>query len=131
MIEATLLVLALAVALVLACHKPAGTDAADWSATWQHLQTELPSGAAVSTAADPRKLCERALGVLRETEPALRNGPNEAAIDAFARWQKFSMKLYYECPVQGGEHAGWDAGLAEATSLREQVEQALAEPPSP
>ena len=115
--------LAALVILAAACGSRPSLDA--WEQDWRSLTEEIP---VESLPAEPpgREACNRYLGILRETLPQLRPAPNDVLESAVTAWVEFGESVFFECPLPGGEHAGWEAASLELQRLRAEVEAEIA-----
>jgi hypothetical protein len=111
-------VLVVAVAAAACGGRPA---VGEWESRWREAAAVVPLDTLV---ADPpgRAECDRILGDVRELSPDLRPAPNDVIDDAVLAWSEFAEAAFFECPITGGEHAGWEAAALELARLESEVD---------
>jgi len=116
-------VLAALLMLAAGCGNRPSLDA--WEQEWRPLVDAIPAEGLPSDPPD-RAECDRYLGTLREVLPDLRPAPNDVLESAVTAWVEFGESVFFECPISGGEHAGWEAASLELQRLRAEVEAQIA-----
>lgn len=115
-------VLAVALAAAACGGRPA---IGEWEAKWREAAAVVPLD---TLAADPpgREECDRILGDVRELSPGLRPAPNDVIGDAVLAWSEFAEAAFFDCPITGGEHAGWEATALELARLESEIDGLVA-----
>ena len=113
----------LAVVVVTAgCARDLSLD--EWESAWRTTITHLPS-VSVLMDGDPHTTCSATLGDVRQAEADLIAAPNSDISDAFLRWADFAESVFFDCPPNGGNHAGFEASYREMDRLASEVDALL------
>jgi hypothetical protein len=124
----------------LAFLAPACTDherpsPAEWREIWAATRAAVPGPQAFVVSETRRETCDRVLAELRSAYGRLLPAPDEELGDAVREWLQFAEGFMLECPLRGGEQAGFEAGFRHLDELAAVVDTALhfeaSPPPSP
>jgi hypothetical protein len=124
----TLVVVAVALALVGSCGSPDRPAAGEWAARWYAMVSSMPALDALDLE-DPSPLCDLALTRVREERQLLVPTPDPAFDAPVEGWMDLADETFFECPPRSGDVHGFEEALAEMALLEAQVDASLAASP--
>lgn len=110
----------LVVILILVACTPGRPDVSAWLPRWQAATQAMPPPPPPGSALD-RATCDRTVASLRQVRDGLLPTPDDQLDITVDAWIRFAEDLFFECPIAGGPHAGWERGYAELERLESEV----------
>lgn len=100
----------------------------EWASDWRTALDQVPSIESVlATEGTTRTaICNKTVGQLRETAVEIERSPNADIKHAALGYVDFAEAVFFDCPIQSGEHAGFAAGYEEMDRLATIVDTLIA-----
>jgi hypothetical protein len=96
----------------------------EWRELWTETRAAVPGPQAFVVSETRRETCDRVLAELRSAYGRLLPAPDEELDSAVREWLHFAEGFMLECPLRGGEQAGFEAGFRHLDELAAVVDTA-------